>query len=144
MLVWSWKLLHDSSQAETDRFSPFVTMSQPRCCLRPAESTAPPVSWEHCPRARCQHCSAALCLRDKSCWWVQEAGSSCLQAVRAGSSALGVGVMKAIGLRLSVRAGLQHRAASLLRNRREIKFSTWLVWVTRICSTDLFLHYFFG
>jgi len=67
-----------------------------------------------------------------------------MQVVRAGGSAPGVGVMEAAGLGLSVRAGLQHRDAPLLRNRREIKFSTWLVRVTRLCSTDLFLHYFFG
>lgn len=38
--------------------------------------------------------------------------------------------------------GLQHRDVSLLGNQQEIKFSTWLVWVTRLCSADLFLHYF--
>lgn len=63
--------------------------------------------------------------------------------VSAPPSPVGNGEAVATGLELSACAGLRHGDASLLGNLREIKFSTWLAWVTWLCSADLFLHYFF-
>lgn len=50
MLVWSWKLLHDFSQAETGWFSPFVTMSlHPGAVFRLQRAQLLSVRWGHCP-----------------------------------------------------------------------------------------------